>query len=214
MNIAIIGATGFVGSAVLNEALNRGYEITAIARDTSKIATKNEKLTLINADVYDTKALANILKDHDAVVNTFNAGWANPNLYDDFIKGSESIQEAVKLSGVKRLLVVGGAGSLEIAPGVQLVDSPQFPAEWKTGASAARDYLNIIKKENDLDWTFLSPAIQLHPGTRTGAFRLGTDQPVFDADHKSEISVEDMAIAIIDELEQNQFIKRRFTLGY
>jgi putative NADH-flavin reductase len=95
-----------------------------------------------------------------------------------------------------------------------LVDSPQFPAEWKTGASAARDYLNIIKKENDLNWTFLSPAIQLHPGTRTGAFRLGTDQPVFDADHKSEISVEDMAIAIIDELEQGQFIRKRFTLAY
>jgi len=214
MKIALIGATGFVGSAVLNEALNRGYEVTAIARDTSKITVKSEKLTLVTADVYDTEALAKVLKGHDAVVNTFNAGWTNPNLYDDFIKGSESIQQAVKLSGVKRLLVVGGAGSLEIAPGLQLVDSPQFPAEWKTGASAARDYLNIIKKENDLNWTFLSPAIQLHPGTRTGAFRLGTDQPVFDADHKSEISVEDMAIAIIDELEQGQFIRKRFTLAY
>jgi putative NADH-flavin reductase len=214
MKIAIIGATGFVGSAVLNEALNREYEVTAIARDPSKITVKSEKLILVAADVYDTEALSKVLKGHDAVVNTFNAGWANPNLYDDFIKGSESIQQATKLSGVKRLLVVGGAGSLEIAPGEQLVDSPQFPAEWKTGASAARDYLNIIKKENDLDWTFLSPAIHLHPGTRTGAFRLGTDQPVFDADHKSEISVEDMAIAILNELEQGQFIRRRFTLGY
>lgn len=214
MKIALIGATGFVGSAVLNEALNRGYKVTAIARDTSKIITKSERLTLVNADVYDTEALAKTVKGHDAVVNTFNAGWTNPNLYDDFIKGSESIQQAVKLAGVKRLLVVGGAGSLEVAPGIQLVDSPQFPAEWKSGASAARDYLNIIKKENDLDWTFLSPAIQLHPGARTGAFRLGTDQPVFDADHKSEISVEDMAIAIIDELDQNQFIRKRFTLGY
>ena len=214
MNIALIGATGFVGSAVLNEALNRGYGVTAIARDTSKITVTSEKLTLVTADVYDTEALAKILKGHDAIVNTFNAGWTNPNLYDDFIKGSESIQQATKLAGVKRALIVGGAGSLEIAPGVQLVDSPQFPAEWKTGATAARDYLNIIKKEKDLDWTFLSPAIQLHPGTRTGVFRLGTDQPVFDADHKSEISVEDMAIAIIDELEQNQFIRKRFTLGY
>jgi len=214
MNIALIGATGFVGSAVLNEALNRGYEVTAIARNTSKITVKSERLTLLTADVYDTEGLAKVLKGHDAIVNTFNAGWTNPNLYDDFIKGSESIQEAVKLSGVKRLLVVGGAGSLEIAPGVQLVDSPQFAAEWKTGESAARDYLNIIKKENDLEWTFLSPAIHLHPGIRTGAFRLGTDQPVFDAENKSEITVEDMAVAIIDELEQNQFIRRRFTLGY
>jgi len=214
MNIALIGATGFVGSAVLNEALNRGHKVTAIARDTSKIAVKNDNLTVVIADVYDTEALVKVLTGHDAIVNTFNAGWTNPNLYDDFIKGSESIQQAVKLSGVKRLLVVGGAGSLEIAPGVQLVDTPQFPAEWKTGATAARDYLNIIKKENDLDWTFLSPAIHLHPGARTGVFRLGSDQPVFDADHKSEITVEDMAMAIINELEQNQFIKKRFTLGY
>ena len=214
MKIALIGATGFVGSAVLNEALNRGHKVTAIARDTSKIAVKNDNLTVVIADVYDTEALVKVVTGHDAIVNTFNAGWTNPNLYDDFIKGSESIQQAVKLSGVKRLLVVGGAGSLEIAPGVQLVDTPQFPAEWKTGATAARDYLNIIKKENDLDWTFLSPAIHLHPGARTGVFRLGSDQPVFDADHKSEITVEDMAMAIINELEQNQFIKKRFTLGY
>jgi putative NADH-flavin reductase len=214
MKIAIIGATGFVGSAVLNEALKRGHDVTAIARDTSKITVKSEKLTLVTADVYHTETLAKVLKGHDAVVNTFNAGWANPNLYDDFIKGSESIQEAAKLSGAKRLLVVGGAGSLEIAPGVQLVDSPQFPAEWKTGASAARDYLNIIKKENELDWTFLSPAINLHPGTRTGVFRLGTDQPVFDNNKNSEISVEDMAVAIIDEIENARFIKRRFTIGY
>jgi len=214
MNIALIGATGFVGSAVLNEALNRGYEVTAIARDTSKITAKSKKLTLVTADVYNTEALAKVLKGHDAVVNAFNAGWTNPNLYDDFIKGSKSIQEAVKLSGVKRLLVVGGAGSLEIAPGVQLVDTPEFPAQWKSGATAARDYLNAIKKETELDWTFLSPAIQLHPGARTGVFRLGTDQPVFDADKKSEITVQDMAVAIINELEQNQFIRKRFTLGY
>ncbi|MDO3626417.1 NAD(P)-dependent oxidoreductase [Mucilaginibacter sp. BT774] len=214
MKIALIGATGFVGSAVLNEALNRGHEVTAIARDTSKITAKNDNLTVVTADVYNIDALAKVLAGHDAVVNTFNAGWTNPNLYNDFIKGSESIQQAVKISGVKRLLVVGGAGSLEIAPGVQLVDTPQFPAEWKSGATAARDYLNIIKKENDLDWTFLSPAIHLHPGERTGVFRLGTDQPVFNDKNQAEISVEDMAVAIIDELEQNQFIKKRFTLGY
>ncbi|MEO6848987.1 MAG: NAD(P)H-binding protein, partial [Mucilaginibacter sp.] len=136
------------------------------------------------------------------------------NLYNDFIKGSEAIQEAVKRSGVKRLLIVGGAGSLEIAPGLQLVDTPQFPAEYKAGATAARDYLNTIKKETELDWTFISPAIILHPGERTGVFRLGTDEPVFDTNKKSEISVEDMAVAIIDELEKNRFIKKRFTLGY
>jgi putative NADH-flavin reductase len=214
MKIAIIGATGFVGSAVLNEALHKGHEVTAIARNIDKITTKNAKLKVLSADVDDIANLAKILAGHDAVVNAFNAGWTNPNLYNDFIKGSEAIQQATKLSGVKRLLVVGGAGSLEIAPGVQLVDTPEFPAQWKSGATAARDYLNIIKKEKDLDWTFLSPAIQLHPGKRTGVFRLGTDQPVFDDKNQADISVEDLAVAIIDELEENRFIKRRFTVGY
>ena len=214
MKIAIIGATGFVGTAVLNEALQRGHTVTGIARNIEKIKTEDGKVNAVTADVQDAVALSKILAGHDAIVNTFNAGWTNPNLYNDFIKGSESIQQAVKLSGVKRLLVVGGAGSLEITPGVQLVDTPEFPAQWKSGAIAARDYLNIIKKENELDWTFLSPAINLHPGQRTGVFRLGTDQPVFDDNSQSEISVEDMAVAIIDELEKGQFIKKRFTLGY
>lgn len=214
MKIALIGATGFVGSAVLIEALNRGHEVTAIARKPGQITISNENLKTVTADADNTDALAKVVAGHDAVVNAFNAGWTNPNLYNDFLKGSESIQQAVKLSGVKRLLVVGGAGSLEIAPGVQLVDTPEFPAEYKAGATAARDYLSTIKKENDLDWTFLSPAINLHPGKRTGVFRLGTDKPVFDNEGKSEISVEDLAVAIINELEQNRFIKKRFTLGY
>jgi uncharacterized protein len=214
MKIAIIGATGYVGSAVLNEALQRGHEVTAIARNTDQITTKNAKLKIVSADIDDSENLAKILTGNDAVVSAFNAGWTNPNLYNDFIKGCEAIQQATKLSGVKRLLVVGGAGSLEIAPGLQLVDTPEFPAQWKSGATAARDYLNIIKKEKDLDWTFLSPAIELHPGKRTGVFRLGADQPVFDDKNQGEISVEDLAVAIIDELEENRFIKRRFTVGY
>lgn len=214
MKVAIIGATGFVGTAVLNEALNRGHDVTAIARNTDKITTENDKLTKKNADVDDIAKLTGALKGNDAVVNAFNAGWTNPNLYNDFIKGSEAIQQAVKASGAKRLLIVGGAGSLYIAPGKQLVDSPEFPEQWKSGATAARDYLNTIKKETELDWTFLSPAINLHPGERTGKFRLGADEPVFDADGKCEISVEDMAVAIVDELEANKHIKKRFTLGY
>lgn len=214
MKIALIGATGYTGTAVLNEALNRGHQVTAIARNPEKINVKHDNLTLKAADVYDVDALADILKGHDAVSSSFNAGWANPNLYTDFIKGSEGIQAATKKAGVKRLLVIGGAGSLYVADGSQLVDSPQFPAEWKEGANAARDYLNILKGETELDWTFLSPAINLHPGTRTGVFRLGTDNPVFDEHHKSDISVEDLAVAIIDELEKSQFIKQRFTVGY
>lgn len=214
MKIALIGATGYTGTAILNEALSRGHQVTAIARNPEKITLKNDNLTLKSADINDVDALAEVLKGHDAVSSSYNAGWTNPNMYADFIKGSEDIQAATKKSGVKRLIVIGGAGSLEIAPGVQLVDTPEFPAEWKEGATAARDYLNILKKETGLDWTFLSPAINLHPGTRTGVFRLGTDNPVFDADNKCEISVEDLAVALIDELEKGQFIQKRFTLGY
>ena len=213
MKVALIGASGFVGTPLLAELLNRGHQVEALVRHPEKITTENENLVVKAADVFDTAKLAEVIAGNDAVVSAYNPGWTNPEIYADFIKGSESIQEAVKKSGVKRLLTVGGAGSLYIN-GAQLVDGPQFPAEYKAGATAARDYLNILKKENDLDWTFLSPAIILHPGQRTGKFRLGTDEPVFGENGKCEISVEDMAVAIVDELENNRFIGKRFTLGY
>jgi len=213
MKVALIGASGFVGIPVLNELLNRGHQVTAIARNPDKITVKNENLTLEAADIFDTENLAKLIEGNDAVISAYNPGWTNPEIYSDFIKGSESIQEAAKKAGVNRLLVVGGAGSLRIN-GAQLVDSPQFPAEYKAGATAARDFLNTLYNENDLDWTFLSPAIYLLPGERTGKFRLGTDEPVFDTAGKCEISVEDMAVAIVDEIENNHFIKKRFTLGY
>ncbi len=213
MKVAIIGATGFVGPKVVNEALSRGHEVTAFSRDPSKLDVEHEHLIKQSVDVYDTDILAQLLVGFDAVISTFNAGWTNPNLYDDFLKGSHSIQEAVKKAGVKRFITVGGAGSLYIH-GQQLVDSPQFPAEWKAGATAARDYLTELRNEQELDWTFVSPAINLHPGTRTGVFRLGTEEPVFNAESKSDISAEDLAVALIDELEKGQFIKQRFTLGY
>ncbi len=213
MKITLIGASGFVGTPVLNELLSRGYEVTAIVRNAEKIETKNDHLTVKGADVFDEIALTELLKGSDAAISAYNAGWTNANYYADFLKASATIQQATKAAGVKRLLVVGGAGSLYIN-GAQLVDSPDFPAEYKTGASAARDYLNILKEETELNWTFLSPAINLHPGTRTGKFRLGTENPVFDENGKCDISVEDMAIAIVDEIENNQFPKQRFTVGY
>ncbi|MBD1391823.1 NAD(P)-dependent oxidoreductase [Mucilaginibacter glaciei] len=212
MKVALIGATGFVGSAILKELTSRGYEVTAITRDSSKVA-KEAGVTPVAANVNNLDALAAALSGHDAVINSFNAGWTNPDLYNAFIKGCEDIQAATKKSGVKRLLVIGGAGSLFI-DGRQLVDSPEFPAEWKTGATAARDYLTELRKEEELDWTFLSPAINLHPGTRTGTFRLGTESPVFNEAGKCEISVEDLAVAAVNELENNKFIKARFTVGY
>lgn len=141
----------------------------------------------------------------------------NPNIYDEFLAGSQSVQAGVKASDVKRYLVIGGAGSLEVAPGVQAVDTPDFPAAIKPGATAARDYLTMLKEEKDLDWTFFSPAFEMHQGTsgvRKGTYRTGLDNPVFNEENRSILSVEDLAMVIIDELETPKHIKQRFTAAY
>ena len=213
--VAVIGATGFVAKQVVKELASRGYEVDAIARDSSKVE-KADHVNPVDADVNNVEQLANLLKGDDAVISTFNAGWTNPNLYNDFLKGSRDIEKAVEESGVKRFITVGGAGSLFV-DGHQLVDSPDFPEDFKPGALAARDYLNEIKNNKTLDWTFFSPAIEMNPhnaGTRTGKYRTSLDNPVFDANGKSILSVEDVAVALVDELEQNKFVKQRFTAAY
>jgi len=213
MKIALIGATGFVGSAILNELADRKHEITAIARTPKD--TANAKW--VAADIFNVDALSEILKDHDAVVNAYNPGWTNPNIYDDFLAGSKSIQEAVKKSGVKRFITIGGAGSLYVAPDLQAVDTPDFPKEIFPGANAARHYLNIIKEEKDLDWAFFSPAFEMHAGTktgRTGKYRLGLENPVFNDEQRSILSVEDLAVVIADEAETPKHHQVRFTAGY
>lgn len=217
MKIALIGATGFVGTHVLNELVSRGHQVTAVARNIDKIDAGSELVTAKAADVANSDEVAAAVAGHDAVISTFNAGWTNPNIYHDFIAGAKAIQAGVKQAGVKRFLTVGGAGSLEIEPGLQLVDTPNFPEAYKPGATAARDYLNILKTETDLDWTFLSPAIEMspaHPGERTGKYRTSLDTPVFDAHHHSRLSVQDTAVAIVDEIEQGNFIRKRFTAAY
>jgi putative NADH-flavin reductase len=214
MKIAIIGATGFLGSKLVKEAKDRGLEVTAIARNPEKLTEEVKKAAI---DVNQVDELAEVLKGQDAVVSAFNAGWKNPNLYQDFLKGSKSIQEAVKKAGVERLLVIGGAGSLYDAENNQLVDSPDFPAEIKPGATAARDYLNELKEEKDLDWAFFSPAIEMHPGIttgRTGKYRLGKDHPVFDENNVSKLSPEDVAVVLMDEVQKPKHHQQRFTAAY
>lgn len=214
--VALIGATGFVGSHLLAELVNRGYEVTAFARSVDKIPVKDGNPKTVALDVTDTKALAAALKGNDIVLSAFNPGWTNPNIYNDFMKGSEAIQEAVKEAGVKRYITIGGAGSLYI-DGKQIVDGEDFPESIKPGATAARDYLDILKKETALDWTMFSPAINMHQGIktgRTGKYRLGTDEPVFDKDGESVLSVEDLAVAVTDEIENHKFSRQRFTAGY
>jgi putative NADH-flavin reductase len=213
MKIALIGATGFVGSAILNELADRKHEITAIARTPKDTANA----TWVATDIFNIDALAEILKGHDVVVNAYNPGWTNPNIYDDFLAGSKAIQEAVKKSGVKRFITIGGAGSLYVAPDLQAVDTPDFPKEIFPGANAARHYLNIIKEEKDLDWAFFSPAFEMHAGTktgRTGKYRLGLENPVFNDEQRSILSVEDLAVVIADEVETPKHHQVRFTAGY
>ncbi|QYM73021.1 NAD(P)-dependent oxidoreductase [Pseudochrobactrum sp. Wa41.01b-1] len=210
--IAIIGASGYVGTALLNEAVKRGHQVSALVRHPEKIAA-NANVTAVKADVLDTDGLAALLKGHDLVISAYNPGWQEADIRNIHIKGSKSITEAVKKAGIKRLIAVGGAGSLEIN-GAQLVDSPEFPAEYKEGALGARQALNDLKTENELDWSFVSPAILLVPGEATGTFRLGTDSPVFDDKGESKITVGDLAVAILDEAKQGKYIRQRFTAAY
>ncbi len=213
MKIALIGATGFVGSKVLAEALARGHSVTAIARHTGKLAA-HKNLVAINGDVTDPAAVSRLVAGHDAVVSAYSSMQDGSDVYNRFVAATKAIYEGVRRSGVKRLLVVGGAGSLEIKPGVQLVDTPEFPEGWREGARGARDALTLLKDETTLDWSFVSPSLMLEPGARTGQFRLGADAPLFDAKGESRISVEDLAVAIVDELEKPTHIRQRFTVGY
>ncbi|MFV8983889.1 NAD(P)-dependent oxidoreductase [Serratia fonticola] len=213
MKVAIIGATGFVGRRVVDEALARGLQVTAIARQ-KKDLPDNANLTVALGDVADGPWLAQQLAGHDVVISAYNPGWAEADLYEKTAKGAQQILAAVKQSAVKRLLYVGGAGSLEVAPGVELVDTPQFPENIRPGAQAVRDLRNALKTETQLDWTYLSPAALLEPGKRTGQFRLGTTQLLMKGDAPANISVEDLAVAIIDEVEKPQFIKAQFTAAY
>jgi len=213
MKIALIGATGFVGSAIVKEALDRGHEVTAIVRHPEKLQS-HPKLHPQKGDAYNADEVARLVAGHDAVISAFNPGWTNPDIYNQQVKGTRAIIDGVKKLGVKRLLFVGGAGSLEVKPGVQSVDTPEFPKEWKQGSLATREALSLLCKESGLDWSFLSPSADLSPGQRTGKFRLGKDQLLVDANGQSRISVEDYAMAMINEVERPAHIRQRFTVGY
>jgi putative NADH-flavin reductase len=213
MKIALLGATGFVGSALLKEALDRGHTVTAIMRQPGKLE-KREGLTVKAGDVYDTTHLAVLIRDSDAVISAFNPGWKDPNLYDDQVRGTTSIIAAIKDAGIKRVLWVGGAGGLEVKPGVRVIDSPDLPAWVRPGSLATINALDQLRKEPELEWSYLSPSAELKSGVRSGKFRLGTDQLLVDASGHSAISVQDYAVAMIDELERPAHLRQRFTVGY
>jgi uncharacterized protein len=202
MKIALIGATGNAGSRILAELSRRGHHITAIARHPEKLAALSG-VTPLKADAGDVAGLAAAIKGHDVVVSSVHFTASDPH----------KLIAAVHQAGVRRYLVVGGAGSLEVAPGVRLIDTPQFPALYKAEAAAGGAFLDLLRKETSLDWTFLSPSAMFVPGERTGKFRLGHDQ-LLTNDKGSSISFEDFAIAVADEIEKPAHSRRRFTVGY
>ncbi|MBB5205683.1 hypothetical protein HNQ51_003010 [Inhella inkyongensis] len=213
MKVVLIGATGFVGSALLQELLARGHQVLALARNSAKLAPQ-EGMQALQADVMDPEAVAAAAAQADAVISAFNPGWTHPALYEDTVRGYDAIAQGVAKAG-RRLLVVGGAGSLYVAPGLQLVDTPEFPAEWKAAALAAREVLKRLQSNRlGLAWSYVSPPAHLVPGERTGNYRLGQDDLLTDAQGHSSISVADLAVALVDELGAPAHQGKRFTVAY
>lgn len=214
-NVLLIGATGFVGSAVLNELLERGHKVTAVVRNAAKLP-QNELLTAVEQDVSDVEAIAKLAEGKDAVISAYNPGWMNPEIEKLITENYPKILEAAKKSGVERLLIVGGAGTLFCAPGLRLVDSGALPAEIMGGVRPLGDfYLNTLTNEDSIDWVFFSPAGVLdEEGKKTGNYRLGKDDLIVDAEGNSHISVQDYADALVNELEKPAHHKERFTIGY
>lgn len=212
MNITLIGASGFIGTAILNEALARGHHVTALVTRPERLPA-HANLSALAADVMDVAKLTSQLAGFDAVVSAFS-GHAQDDTFEYFVAGARNIISAAREARAPRLLMVGGAGSLEVAPGVQLLDTPGFPAQYKATAEGARMALNLLRKEASLNWTMLSPSALIAPGQRTGSFRLGLEQLLTGADGSSRISVEDFALALVDELEKPAHPRQRFTVGY
>ncbi|MFZ6742328.1 NAD(P)-dependent oxidoreductase [Undibacterium sp. JH2W] len=212
MNIALIGASGFIGSAILKEALSRQHKLSAFVAHPEKLAA-TDNLQVFATDVQDLDTLGKQLTGFDAIISAFS-GHANGDTLAYYVSGIKNIIAAAKHVHTPHLLVVGGAGSLEVAPGVQVLDTPDFPEAYRASAEGARTALQLLRQEGTLNWTMLSPSAMIAPGQRTAKFRLGKDNLLVAADGKSHISVEDYAVAMLDELEKPAHQGQRFTVGY
>ena len=202
MKITVLGASGRAGSEITKELASRGHSVTAIARKPDAIPT-GDNITALQGDASDAAVLAELIKGSDVVVSALH-----------FDVPASTILSALKTASVPRLLVTGGAASLEVVPGVRLIDTPEFPEEWKTFAMGGITFLDDLRNETDIDWTFFSPAASIEEGPRLGEFRLGVDQLVTDDKGESRISFADYAIAMADEVEQHKHPRGRFTAAY
>lgn len=213
MKIALFGATGNIGSRILDEALQRGHEVTAIARDPSKLPVANPKFQVATGDITDANSYLPAVQGVDAVVVSVSPRGNTSGA--DLVALANDLLAGLPAAGVKRLFWVGGAGSLEVAPGVRAVDTDGFPAEYKAEALALGEVLDVLRASNTaIEWTYISPSFVIAPGERTGQYRLGGDQPLFDAQGNSRISNEDYAVALLDRVENNDAPRKRITVGY
>jgi uncharacterized protein len=213
--IALIGASGFVGTAILKEALDRGHRVTAVVRHPEKIIVVHKNLTVKQGDVSSAETVEVLSKGADAVISAYNPGWRNPMIAEETTRVYRTIIKGVKKAGVKRFLVVGGAGSLFISPGKRIMETGSIPESFLPAIRALADvYLVDLIAEKSIDWVFFSPAGTLEPGLRTAKFRLGKDDLIVNKTGESKISVQDYAVAMIDELEKPAHHRERFTIGY
>jgi len=213
MKIALIGASGFIGSALREEAVGRGHQVTALVSQPGKLNATASNLTVKQVDVQDTAQLTDTLTGADVVISAFS-GHAQDDIRGYYVQGVKSIIASVKAADVARLVIVGGAGSLRVAADTLLIDTPAFPEEYKPTALGAQDALALLQAEPAVNWTMLSPAAEIFPGERTNQFRLGLDDLLVDDEGNSRISVQDYAVALLDEVDHPQHERQRFTLAY
>src|SRR5271154_6244609 len=211
--LMVIGSNGMIGQRILHEALNRGHHVTALVRDTSGTGEHRAELDYHTGDIFKPDTIATAAVDHDVVVSAYGPGKGDPSLV---VKAAHALIDALTRVEPIRLIVVSGAGSLEVKPGVQLVDTADFPPAWKPAALAHREAPDVFRKAGraEFDWTAASPSAMIEPGVRTGKYRTATDQLLVDTQGKSWISDEDFAVAILDEIENPKFAGKRFTAGY
>ncbi|MEU1317189.1 NAD(P)-dependent oxidoreductase [Streptomyces tibetensis] len=216
MKILLIGATGMIGSRVASEALGRGHEVTAVTRSGAAAALPgHDSLTPLPLDASVPAEVAEAAGGHDVVVSAVSPPRDGSDPAAPLLALYRSMCAGLRAAGVRRLVVVGGAGSLKTASGLDRVDTPDFPAPYKGEALAHREVLRLLRAEaDDLEWTYLSPADEIAPGERTGTFRLGDDDLLTAEDGSSFISAEDYAVALVDEVEKGEAIRRRITLAY